>query len=253
MKNIARPFLNSICGLSWCCKRTATTVSSFAKGNLESAPCVIVLVGLPGSGKSTFSGMLNTDTWTVVNQDTLGSRKKCVRMAQTALQAGKRVVIDRTNIDCTQRAHWVHLLQYWPGSDGQAWVVEFQMGADDCISRCEARQGHRTVDSHNAARAVHSAFKAYHEPALSEGFSCFIRLSGDDYSDGHDGGKEREALVSWATKRLNALTHHSLIQEIKKPTRHRGKANTHQELAPTCGVGHMAAVSCVAPDKDADG
>jgi len=45
--------------------------------------------------------------WACVNQDTLGSRRRCEEECAAALAAGRRVVIDRTNIDEAQRAHWL--------------------------------------------------------------------------------------------------------------------------------------------------
>src|SRR5271165_997988 len=69
---------------------------------------VIVLVGLPGSGKSTLcSGELSG--YTRINQDELGSRSRCIEVASDALESQNSVVIDRTNIDTNQRATWVNL------------------------------------------------------------------------------------------------------------------------------------------------
>lgn len=42
-------------------------------------PMVLVLCGVQGSGKSTFCGALPQPPWGRVNQDTLGSREKCLR------------------------------------------------------------------------------------------------------------------------------------------------------------------------------
>ncbi len=39
---------------------------------------VIVLVGLPGSGKSTLSKRLTNKGWDAINQDSLGDRRACV-------------------------------------------------------------------------------------------------------------------------------------------------------------------------------
>ena len=53
-------------------------------------PLLLVLVGIPGSGKSTFvqellSGSPAGAEWSRVSQDVLGSRGRCVRAAQVGL------------------------------------------------------------------------------------------------------------------------------------------------------------------------
>ena len=56
---------------------------------------VLLLVGLPGSGKSTIASKLREKGWWVVCQDHLGSKEACVREMRRALDRGKSVVIDR--------------------------------------------------------------------------------------------------------------------------------------------------------------
>jgi len=71
---------------------------------------IVVLVGPPCLGKSTFyrthfapAGYLH------VNQDTLGSRPKCVKAAEEALAAGKSCVIDNTNRDVQTRKYYLDI------------------------------------------------------------------------------------------------------------------------------------------------
>ena len=77
-------------------------------------PLLLVLVGIPGSGKSTFVQELLTSSppdveWSRVSQDVLGTRKRCIRATQDALIEGRHVAIDRCNFDQEQRAHWLRL------------------------------------------------------------------------------------------------------------------------------------------------
>jgi bifunctional polynucleotide phosphatase/kinase len=66
---------------------------------------VIVLVGFPGSGKSTFADRyLTSNGYCRVNRDHLGTWQKCVQLAAASLQKGMSVVVDNTNPDIVSRA-----------------------------------------------------------------------------------------------------------------------------------------------------
>ncbi|XP_059140398.1 bifunctional polynucleotide phosphatase/kinase-like [Physella acuta] len=71
---------------------------------------LIVMVGQPASGKSTFSKRyLVPHGYTTVNRDTLGTMEKCVKMAKEALEKGKSVVSDNTNPSVDGRAKFINL------------------------------------------------------------------------------------------------------------------------------------------------
>ena len=71
---------------------------------------VVVLVGAPGSGKSTLCLELERTTCgplVRISQDDLGSRKACERLAQRSLKQRRSVIIDRCNFDAQQRSTWL--------------------------------------------------------------------------------------------------------------------------------------------------
>uniref|UniRef100_A0A8V5GPU4 Uncharacterized protein n=1 Tax=Melopsittacus undulatus TaxID=13146 RepID=A0A8V5GPU4_MELUD len=74
---------------------------------LSSTPEVVVAVGYPGAGKSTF---LKTHFvpagYVYVNRDTLGSWHRCVAACEAALGRGCSVAIDNTNPDPESRQRW---------------------------------------------------------------------------------------------------------------------------------------------------
>ncbi len=65
---------------------------------LDYSDAVMCRCGPPGVGKSSLARTVLPDHERV-NQDTLGSKDKCYRVADAALVAGRSVVIDATNVN----------------------------------------------------------------------------------------------------------------------------------------------------------
>lgn len=69
---------------------------------------IVLMVGAPGTGKSTLSRRLFGEH-AYVNQDTLKSRDKCVEAVRRALEAPRSCVVDCQNLDAATRAHYVRV------------------------------------------------------------------------------------------------------------------------------------------------
>ncbi|KAJ3282757.1 hypothetical protein HDU79_009685 [Rhizoclosmatium sp. JEL0117] len=127
------------------------------QGQRTPSPQVIVMCGLPGSGKSWFSETLTRESkkWVAVSQDEIGSRDACERMVGVLGKdlGNKSVLIDRVNPTVAERAEWIKML----GGSNKAVVVYFDAGKDVCIERAAWRLGHPTVRA-NAAKNVVSSF-----------------------------------------------------------------------------------------------
>jgi bifunctional polynucleotide phosphatase/kinase len=71
---------------------------------------MIIMVGFPASGKSTFSQrFLIPKGYVHVNRDTLGTQKKCETLAASTLDEGKSVVIDNTNPSRSAREEYIRI------------------------------------------------------------------------------------------------------------------------------------------------
>ena len=131
---------------------------------------VLILVGFPGSGKSTHAKSLEAD-YTIINQDTLGNRKKCVQAAINALKEGKSIVIDRTNINKKQRKIWIDLAKEYKVDKIE--LIEFRCSSEECIKRVAERKDHPTIKDFSIDKITFIVRKFeddYEEPHFSEGF-----------------------------------------------------------------------------------
>ncbi|KAG8433960.1 hypothetical protein GDO86_012353 [Hymenochirus boettgeri] len=73
---------------------------------------IIVAVGFPGAGKSTFfKEHLIPKGYECANRDTMGTWQKCVSACEDAVRRGKSVVIDNTNPDVESRSRYINCAQ----------------------------------------------------------------------------------------------------------------------------------------------
>lgn len=115
---------------------------------------MLILVGIPGSGKSTFAYSLEKAMpWKYrrINQDSLKSRQRCESLCKKVLSEGYVAVIDRCNFDQTQRGHFLNIAQKMGVSVD---CIVFDYSVEECISRCNRRTNHETIKPGEAAPIV---------------------------------------------------------------------------------------------------
>lgn len=129
---------------------------------------VILMHGRPASGKTTFvKRHLGPKGYVWINQDTLHTFSRCVRLTREALNAGKSVVVDNTNADRNARGKYIDVARGFPNVK----VICLCLKTPDDIAKhlnlVRERESQGTVP-HVPVVAYHAFAKRQEEPSTSE-------------------------------------------------------------------------------------
>ncbi|KAI8146150.1 AAA domain-containing protein [Fennellomyces sp. T-0311] len=127
---------------------------------------VLILVGLPGSGKSTFSNTLVDlkPNWRRVNQDDLRSRKNCEIHCRKFLRQNYNVVVDRCNFDEQQRSTWIRIAREFQVPVD---CIVFTADQQTCGDRIMGRENHPTGVIGNEGVQILARFVKNYEPPVN--------------------------------------------------------------------------------------
>ena len=136
-------------------------------GSPSAAPECVILVGLPGAGKSTFV-RTHYPAHVHVSKDNFppGARDKQARqdaLLRTALAAGRPVVVDNTNVTVADRAAIISVAREF---GARIVGVYIDASVREAIARNETRQGRARVPK----VAIFTAAKRLVPPGPEEGF-----------------------------------------------------------------------------------
>jgi len=128
---------------------------------------LVVLIGLPGSGKSTFQRDRYAGTHVHVSKDLLGraQRKdeKQMRLVEAALRTGRSVVVDNTNPRRADRAPLIEIARRLGATTTGILLVA---PVAECLRRNAAREGKARVP----AVAIYVTARKLEPPSREEGF-----------------------------------------------------------------------------------
>lgn len=140
---------------------------------------VIILVGIPGCGKSTYASLILKDQgYFIINQDTLGNRDACIAAMRAALVNNLNVVIDRTNINKKQRQYFIDASRDANYSMPYMECILFESNFDVCMERLKKRENHPTISKNmtndEKAAIIKKFINDFERPEISEGFDKII-------------------------------------------------------------------------------
>ena len=150
--------------------------------NTNYEPFMVLLCGIPGSGKSTFGQALEMAMpykFVRVNQDELKTRSKCHDMVRQVLSNNKQCpVVDRCNFDQQQRASFVAIATEM-GVPVDCIVLDTTattnlVTVEECIYRCQQRRNHPGL-SPQEAKGIVLLMTQQMNPPLSKNNSEGIR------------------------------------------------------------------------------
>uniref|UniRef100_A0AAX7TG65 PNK FHA domain-containing protein n=1 Tax=Astatotilapia calliptera TaxID=8154 RepID=A0AAX7TG65_ASTCA len=146
--------------------------ASLTSGDTE----VIVAVGFPASGKSTFFHThVIPKGYVYVNRDTLGSWQNCVSACERALKEGRSVTVDNTNPDPESRKRYVDVAK---AAGVPCRCFHFSATLEQAKHNNRFREMAPSDSKHAKVNDMvfHSYKKHFQAPALSEGFSEILQI-----------------------------------------------------------------------------
>ena len=126
-------------------------------------PTLILLIGIPASGKSTFAQRYADAGWPCLSLDVLCSRTTEQRQYMQLLEKNSNILIDNTNVTISERARYLVPAK---AAGYRTIGYYFQSVIRDCLARNALRKGKACVPQVGLiARA-----KSLELPSYAEGF-----------------------------------------------------------------------------------
>jgi len=130
-------------------------------------PELAILIGLPGSGKTSFYGHALARSHVHVSKDLMPSRRdrqtRQLALIDEALASGRSVAVDNVNAAVADRTALIAIAR-----GHRARIVGYQLRT--AKAECLQRNSNRTGRERIPAVAIHAAAKRLQEPTLGEGF-----------------------------------------------------------------------------------
>lgn len=138
---------------------------------------LVILMGIQGSGKSTFYREYLAGDFVRVNLDSLKSRNREAELVWECLQNGKSFAVDNTNPTKADRKRYIPLAQCL-GYKTVGYFMESKL--QPCIARNNQRSGEKRIPE----TAIAATSNKLQMPSYDEGFDelYFVKNDGQNMS-----------------------------------------------------------------------
>lgn len=135
---------------------------------------LVIMIGIQGSGKSTFYHKYLADSYVRVNLDTLKTRHQEELLISECIKDGKSFAIDNTNPTRADRQRYIPLAQY-AGYKVIGYFMESK------LKTCIERNNQRTGSARIPATAIAATSNKLQMPSYDEGFDkiYFVKNDGE--------------------------------------------------------------------------
>lgn len=119
---------------------------------------LILLVGPPGSGKSTYAKSFDPMLHNYINQDSQG-KEQHLKLFKFAVENERTIIVDRMNFSKEQRNRYLI-----PAKEAgyKTKIIVLHQSYETCLKRCLERENHETIKTVRDARnALDFFFKKY--------------------------------------------------------------------------------------------
>lgn len=139
-------------------------------------PELILMIGIPGSGKSTFRQKYFSE-YEHISLDVLHSRQRESTALQTAIAARKNCIVDNTNVSVAEREKFIEA-----GKSAGYRIVGYYMRSkiDECLKRNSLRSGKMRIPD----RGVIGRAAQLELPKYAEGFDelHYVTITDDGFA-----------------------------------------------------------------------
>jgi bifunctional polynucleotide phosphatase/kinase len=136
---------------------------------------LIIMVGYPGSGKSTYvTDQIMKHNYVRINQDTLGTKAKCIKEAKKVFEKGDNLVIDNTNRDIKTRKEYIDLAKKY---EYNIRCIVFTTTLEHAKHNSYYRAYKSNFDTGPIEDMIYYGFrKAYEEPSKDEDINVIEKI-----------------------------------------------------------------------------
>jgi predicted kinase len=133
---------------------------------------LVLFIGIPGSGKSTFYAQRFLNTHVRINRDMLRTETREKILFEACLRAKQPFVLDNTNVTAEKRDGYIKAAK---AAKFRVVGYFFDCAVDEALKRNEERAG----KAHVPKVAIYAMAKRLQAPELREGFDELFRVKND--------------------------------------------------------------------------